>query len=77
MSRSSRSLPVVAPESANPTPAPSASCELCGGPVWVGSYTHEVFDASDVWACADCIEEMLNARADDAGCEMGMVGGVR
>jgi hypothetical protein len=57
-----------------PTPLP-LHCELCGGPVRPGPYTLEVFDASDVYACDTCIEEMMDARADEPRCEVGMVGG--
>jgi hypothetical protein len=59
-SRNNRAAELASVAAAPLTPLP-LHCELCGGPVWPGPYTLEVFDASDVYACDTCIEDMLDA----------------
>ena len=54
---------------------PSEGCDLCGAALVPNPMTEGAYAASGLYICTDCIEAMLDAPADDARSEMGLVGG--
>jgi hypothetical protein len=43
-------------------PAHELHCELCGKPVTVSPLTHPFFDATDKFACDECVEATLEGQ---------------
>ncbi len=61
-----------------PTPSrassPMVSCDLCGWPMDVPSVCRDGLILG-LLVCTQCIEDALDARADEPRCEVGLVGG--
>jgi hypothetical protein len=59
------------------TPPPFVNCDLCEGAFILPAEIAAQGVIHGLLVCAQCVEDNLNARADEPRCEVGLVGGSR